>query len=351
MDGEQTGDEDIILVKTDSVGNEEWKQIIDISQNIDLGSGVLPSTSGYVVVGTTSNGNDFDGVYFETDMQGVPINSQFYTIDEEGGNENFENIEKLAQGGYIITGSTDAAEQEGGQTKFDEQDFLTIKIFDDLSEDPNWEVNKVNGRQGSDIGIRSFENPADPSRIVTFGSTDTPEEDVTKWNLWTFNALEFDGSATGSDYYYGDTENQVCFDVSVRPGGFLITGTKNIGQGVNEMYFVRTRGINETEVSISVFTELNLSLEGRSIVSSVDNQVIHLGEITYPNGNTDIFLGKTDINGGSIWSETFGNSGLNRASKVVQNPDGSIVFTGTMNLSGQNKIFLIKTNENGQLEL
>ena len=128
-------------------------------------------------------------------------------------------------------------------------------------------------------------------------------------------------------------------------------GSKILGLDVSEMYYIKTTGVATTTYALSVFSEFGFNLTGRSITSTIDNQVLHLGEITYRNGNKDIFLGKTNIDGSTQWYRTFGDSGQEKAAKVIQNPDGTIVFTGTMNLSGQNKIFLIKTGSRGQLNL
>jgi len=343
IDNENTGDEDIILIKTDSIGNEEWVQIIDVTGDIDFGKSVMPTATGYLVVGDGLR-SDFDGIYFETDPLGVPGN--FFFIDE-GGNEQFENVTQLVDG-YIVAGATDNVKSEQNS---DLKDFLTVKIFNDLTEDPAWAQNKINGREGADFGIKAFPSPSDPTVITVFGYTDDPEEDVSIYDGLTYNSLQFDGSVTGIDRYYGDLDPQTCSDVAETPGGFLLTGSKNLGPGTNEMYYIKTTGVSTTTFSLSVFSEFGFNLEGRSIASAADNRVLHLGEITYTNGNRDIFLGKTNLDGTTQWYETFGDSGQDKGAKVIQNPDGSIIFTGTMNLSGQNKIFLIKTNANGQLNL
>lgn len=344
-DNEITGDEDMILVKTDSLGNEEWTQIYDASENgkEDFGKAVLPTANGYLVVGDGRR-TDLDGIYFETDLMGVP--GTFIPVDE-GGDEEFENITQLVDG-YIIAGSTTNVKSE---QNFDLKDFLTIKIFNDLMEDPAWAQNKISGREGADFGIKAFPSPGNPSIITVFGYTDNPEEDVSIYDKFTYNSLQFDGSVTGIDRYYGDLDDQICADVTETPGGFLLIGSKILGLGSSEMYYVKTTGVAISTFARSVFSEFNFNLAGKSITSAVDNRVLHLGEITYINGNRDIFLGKTNLDGTTQWFETFGDSGQDEAEKVRQNADGSIVLTGTMNLSGQNKIFLIKTNSRGQLNL
>lgn len=347
VDNENTGDEDIILIKTDSLGNEEWTQIIDVAGNTDFGKAVIPIVDGYLVAGEAFNGTDFDAVYFRVDFMGNP--DPHFTVNE-GGNEQIESITPLMDG-YVITGSTDNAKQEPGQTIVDNLDFLTIKIFNDLMQDPTWVQNKVQGRQGEDFGVKSFSDPLNSALITTFGYTNFPEFDLTIYDNDTYNSLQFDGTVTGTDRYYGDTDAQSCSDVAETPGGYLLTGTKMIN-GVNEMYYVKTTGLTVSTFALSVFTEFQFSgLKGKSITSSLDNQPIHLGEIVYVNGDQDVFLGKTTLNGTTVWYKTFGSSGQNNAAKVIQNPNGAIVFTGTMNLSGQRKIFLIKTNSNGQLNL
>ncbi len=53
-------------------------------------------------------------------------------------------------------------------------------------------------------------------------------------------------------------------------------------------------------------------------------------------GGQDIYLIKTDENGDTLWTKTFGGTGNDRASKIVQTNDNGYAIFGTTNSFGNN---------------
>ncbi len=337
-----SGDEDIIVVKADSLGNQEWIRSYNSGPGIyDEGRSVVEIQGGYLIAGNAfKSGTDADIVVYQLSLDGQVLNGPL--LFDEGARETCTNITVLSDG-YIIAGSTTAAIPNPPDEP-DEQDFYTIRLDFSLMEDPDWATNKIAGRQGKDTGVKVFQRSSGSDTLVMFGYTDRPDGPQYSGN--TLTSWQYIGTVNGADAYYGDLENQICADIAASVGGFLMIGT--LESDPSRMYYVRT---NELEPAVNqvVFSQFNL--EGRSIVRSMDGDNIVLGQIQYAGGNRDIFLGKTDFNGAGKWSRTFGDNGQDNGAKVIENPDGSIVFTGTMNLSGQRKITLIKTNSNGELKL
>ena len=62
-------------------------------------------------------------------------------------------------------------------------------------------------------------------------------------------------------------------------------------------------------------------------------------------GGSDIWLIKTDINGDTIWTRTYGDSGNEYAYSVINTIDSGYVAVGTRN-SGKD-VWLLKINRNG----
>jgi len=336
-----TGDEDIVVVKTDSLGNQEWIVYINSGgASYDQGKSVVEIQGGYVIVGNVIKSGS-DVVLYQLGLDGSIVAGPFFF--DEGGRETCHNITILSSG-YIIAGSTTATTSIDPNDP-NEQDFYTIKLDQNFVEDPDWSTNKISGRQGRDTGIKVFPRSIGSDTLVIFGTTDEPDETSQLYEGNTFTSWQYIGTVNGADAFYGDLEKQSCFDIAESVGGFLMIGTQ-VGPP-NRMYYARTNQLAPA-INTIVFTQFNL--EGRSIVRSIDGDNIVLGQIEV-SGNKDIFLGKIDFNGGEKWSRTFGDNGQDDGSKVIENPDGSIVFVGTMNLSGQRKITLIKTNSEGELKL
>ena len=73
--------------------------------------------------------------------------------------------------------------------------------------------------------------------------------------------------------------------------------------------------------------------------------------LTYqpPTTGGDVLLIKTDINGDTLWTKTFGGTGLEQGNSVRQTNDGGYIVVGsTVSFgAGNNDVYLIKTNGSG----
>ena len=101
-----SGNDDIYLIKTDSIGNSVWKKAIG-GISVD-GSNFVQQTSdtGYIIAGYTYMGfgtGDYDAYVIKTDPNGNPLWTKAYGgIDDEA----VSTVQETSDGGYIISGNT-----------------------------------------------------------------------------------------------------------------------------------------------------------------------------------------------------------------------------------------------------
>ena len=132
--------------------------------------------------------------------------------------------------------------------------------------------------------------------------------------------------------------------------GFIITGsTSSFGAGGYDVYLIKT-DVNGNTLWTKTFGGTQ-DEDGWSVQQTNDNgYVIVGGTLSFGNYITNVYLIKTDENGDTLWTKTFGERDFNSGASVKQTSDNGYVIVGaTYNSSGNtnNAIYLIKTNVNG----
>ena len=131
--------------------------------------------------------------------------------------------------------------------------------------------------------------------------------------------------------------------------GYIIAGyTLSFGAGDKDVYLIKTDSMGNILWS-KTYGGLNIDI-GYSVKQTIDLGYIIVGETqSYGIGNKDIYLIKTDTNGDTLWTRTYGGSSDDIAYSIQQTSDSGYIFVGeTYSFgAGNSDVYLIRTNING----
>jgi len=200
------------------------------------------------------------------------------TIGETGG-ELGESVQQTADGGYIITGATSSY-----------------------------------GAGAEDIWLVKTDANGDTVWTKTFG---------------------------GNDYDGGYSVQQT------NDGGYIVAGRIWSGNSRYDIWLSKTDNIGNT-LWTKIFGGDNDDI-ANSVRQTSDDGYIITGVINTPGFGNDVWLAKTDTNGDTMWTKTIGGSEGDGGNSVRQTSDGGYVIAGYTRSrgGGMNDIWLIKTDANG----
>jgi hypothetical protein len=269
-------------VKMDARGNEEWSRFYGYSTRYEFAADIVEIPgAGYLLAGTTAftdllNINPSQDVFLVRTL----LNGDVLWADQKGYDDSFESaaaaVQVTSDGGVVFVGRT---------SQFDAN-------YD------TWLV-KVAGN----------------------GQT-----------LW--------------HRHFGTAAMDVPASVRVTAdGGFIIAGTTWSNWRDRQIYLLKTdaQGIQQWSRTLggtgSSCAAMELTRDGGFILA---------GETTSRGaGGADGYLVKTDAQGNVLWENTFGSTGDDQFFAVQATSDGGYVMTGSTAREGDTYVFLVKTDANG----
>jgi hypothetical protein len=149
---------------------------------------------------------------------------------------------------------------------------------------------------------------------------------------------------------YGGVDEDYGYSVKqTSDGGFIIGGsTDSFGASYDDAYLLKT-DVNGDTLWTRTYEGTGGSEAANSVRQTTDGGFILAG-YTYFVGtqNRDIYLWKTDANGDTLWTRSYGGDGFDVAWCVEQTTDDGFIVVGhTTSFSIGEEIWLLKTDANG----
>jgi len=249
------------------------------------------------------------------------------------GDDTGNSAQQTSDGGYIIAGQTYSYGAGNGdvwliKTNFD-GDSLWTRTFGGSQNDRGYSVRQTNDGGYVIAGITQSYGAG--SHDVWLIKTDSNGD-----SLWT---RTFGGSAGEQSLSVQQTND----------GGYVIAGyTFSHGAGEYDAWLIKTDSQGD---SLWTRTFGGSQSDGGSGVQQTDDGGYVIAGITqsYGAGWFDVWLIKTNSDGDSLWTRTFGGGSRDYGNSVQQTSDGGYVIAGYTNSygAGGSNLWLIKTNSNG----
>ena len=350
------GNQDVWLIKTDSQGQEEWNQTVGGGSNKETGYYVQQTNDGgYIITGITdSNGDNITEVWLiKTDSQG---NEKWnHTFGGNGAlNDIGRSVQQTTDGGFVITGytwevygnggdlwliKTDSQGNEewssifggeygdrgySGQPTTDGGYILTGKSYFNYQSDGRWNNGDVRliktDSQGNEEWNQTFSGSKEGTYIDGYGTTRYFEE-------------------------YGSSVQQTSDD------GYIITGMRNRfddNDDNEDVLLIKTDNQGNEQWN-QIFGGNQIDF-GTSVQQTIDGGFVITGYTeSFGNGFSDVWLIKTDSQGREEWNRTYGGSGWDVGRSVQQATDGGYIIAGQTGSfgNGNTDVWLIKTDSEG----
>jgi len=137
--------------------------------------------------------------------------------------------------------------------------------------------------------------------------------------------------------------------VPASDGGYIIAGeTSSFGAGNGDVCLIKIDDSGDTVWTRTIGG--GDSDWGSSVIATSDGGYAIVGAtLSSGAGNGDVYLIKTDVNGDTLWTETYGGTEPDRGESVIETSGGGYVITGRTSSygAGSSDVYLIKTDDSG----
>ena len=334
-----TGYEDIYIVKIDQEGDTVWAKREGDENYDEWGYSIYQTIDqGYIITGFMINEGSMIPYLLKLDHNGTKEWFKDYSevISEGSG----YSVIQTSDTNYAFCGTSDYYESEN--ILWERKVFL---VKTNNSGDVIWD--KTFGNYGIHYG--SGLTQANDNGFVISGLFDTPGE---YHDAWLFKTNQ-NGNLNWNKTFGGSSSMESAWSVKkTLDGGYILCGTKFYGliAMYGDIYVVKT-DVNGNEVWSQTYGGDDDD-RGSDVDVTNDGGFIFCGTTeSYGAGNNDVWLVRTDSNGDTLWTRTYGGIYDDRAYSVCTTNDGGFIICGSTGSfgNGGDDLYIIKTNFIGTL--
>lgn len=160
------------------------------------------------------------------------------------------------------------------------------------------------------------------------------------------------GNEIWTQYFGGSKIDVMKHLIKSSDGGYFISGSsESYGLGGSDIWVIKASSSGLIEWNKNFGTSSNEY--GGSLLETNDGSLLLIGNGDLNNsGDQDIWLIKTNSQGDSLWSKNYGGSGDETSNDIISVGDSSYIILGSTSSfgNGGSDIFIIKIDENGNEE-
>ncbi len=331
------GSDDFYLVKTDANGVVAWTKSYGDTSADDANYAIQTTDSGYAITGPSFSYGGQTVLLIKTDASGNVSWAKAYGTGDAGSDAQSSSMKQTADGGYIITGYV--SNYGAGN-----DDYYLLKT--DASGNIQW--SKTYGGGGNDdascVALTSDGGYIICGTTTSFGDTTTGNIYIVKTDgsgnlLWSKDFGSNDGMDMANSIQQTADKGYIITGVTMGPAfGEFATLLKTDSTG--NIVWTKAYGTNDVSSDASA----------SSVSQTADGGYIFTGYISnFGAGSDDYYLVKTDANGDTLFTKTYGSSSADDADFVIQTGDGGYAVAGNtfgFGALGQH-LYVVKTDSLG----
>ena len=249
-----------------------------------------------------------------------------------GGVDKGNGFTQASDGGFVITGSTTSYGIGASDVYLIKTDsngnYQWQRTYGSMNSDEGYCVNQTSDGGYIIVGNAHFQSNNDVYLIKTDILGDTAWTKTYGWTI--YNSYGYEVRQTSD-------------------GGYIIVGATNqFGVGNFDVYLIKTNELGDTTWTRTFGG--NEHDYGYSVYQTSDGGYIISGNTySYGAGNSDVYIIKTDSNGDTVWTTTFGGTDNDGGNCVIQSAGGEFVIAGgsASGVVHNYQVYLIKIDANG----
>jgi len=297
------------LIKTDVHGDTLWTRSYKIGRGTE-GNSVVPTfDDGYLITGKYNDQWNVDHLcLIKTNYEGNLVWMKALSYDDFSVGVF---VEQTLDHGYVILES---------RPDLNSRYFICLIKIDN---DGNvlWSKNYSNGW---DVGGSAVHQTNDGGFIIS--GNYYPNE-------FNYGGYLIKTNSYGDTLWtrvYGGTNNGFSSVQQTSDGGYITVGSIfTSGSDSGDVFLVKTKS-NGYPLWLKTYGGTGRE-QGKCVQQTLDGGYIIVGETTSINpGSRDIYIIKTDVNGDTLWTKTYGGTGMNDGNSILQTSDGGYIIAGSM---------------------